>query len=58
MEINLSYLGRGPQEEKYVKQNKQKFTPPPKIRQDKYGLDQLEKEEYNALPGLTSYSKL
>ena len=59
LEINhLYHLGRGTQESKYLKQENQRFTPPPKIKQDKYGLDQLAKEEYNSLPGLTSYSKL
>ena len=58
LEINNSYyLGRGTQESKYVNQKKQRFTPPPKIRKNKYGLDQLAKEEYNSLPGMTSFSK-
>ena len=59
LEINYSYyLGKGTQESEYAKRKKQRFTPPPKIKQDKYGLDQLSKEEYSSLPGMTAYSKL
>jgi hypothetical protein len=56
-EINHSYyLGKGLPESKYVNPKKQRFTPPPNIRQDKYR-DQLPKEEFNLLPGLTPFSK-
>ena len=55
LEINhWYYLGRGLPESKYVNQKKQRFTPPPNIRQN---LDQLPKEEFNLLPGLTPFSK-